>query len=87
MSDKKEAIKELAKIVREAKSHHKAELKKAQKLADKYGLSFVWNDSYGNREQEYLGKGFKREEYDYETDKTEEVDLSEGQWTSSSEGC
>lgn len=85
--DKKEATKELAKIVSEAKKHREKSLKKAVALADKHGLTFVWDDTYGSRQQEYLGKGSVDQEYDYDTDEDKEVVLEEGKWTSSSEGC
>jgi threonine dehydratase len=84
---KQEAVKELAKIVADARKQLDDAKKAAIKLADEFGLTFVWDKTYGNQEQEYLGKGTLQHEYNYQTKKYEEVLLDKGKWTSSSEGC
>lgn len=78
---KEQAAKELAKIVKEAQDNHKAALEKAIALADQYGLCFTWDYTYGSRQQEYLGKGC--EYFDWNSKQI----LTEGKWTSSSDGC
>jgi len=66
-------------------SQAKDALKQAQDYADEHGLSFKWDSTYGNRNQEYLGRGFRYDFYRFDND--DEKILSEGKWVSSSDGC
>lgn len=85
--DKQKAAKELAEIVENAKQNHQRELEKAKALADQFGLTFVWNDTYGSQEQEYLGKGSEKDKFNYNTRQYEKVEVTQGEWVSSSDNC
>lgn len=80
---KQEATKKLASIVKNAKKAHDKAKNEAMNLADQFGLTFIWDDTYGSREQEYLGKGSTKENWDCTKDEI----LEEGEWVSSSDNC
>ncbi len=83
MSTTKSHVEQLAALVEKAK----VALEKAKEYANKHSLSFEWDLSYGSRMQEYLGKGFLEEVYDYEKDTWGKKPTEKGKWVSSSDGC
>jgi hypothetical protein len=79
MSDKKEAVEELAKHV----AAFEASLAAAVKVADEHGLMFDIYPAYGMGGR-YVGKGTTK--YNYRNDDGDTV-REEGEWISSSQGC
>lgn len=85
-----ETQQQLADMVRDARAQVKALRKACMDFADAHGLAFVWDTTYGAREQTYHGRGAKNERWSdsgCSWESSEEEYLSDGKWTSSSEDC
>lgn len=78
-----EKLATLAKFVQIAREA----LDNAQKFADEHALSFNWDDSYGSSKQTYLGRGMKNPDWQDSGCEWDDSRLTEGKWTSSSDGC
>lgn len=76
----KEKVEKMAALVKAAKDA----LKEAEKFADEHSLVFAWDNEYGCKKQDYVGKGHPLDGFVWDIKKGE---LSEGEWVSSSDMC
>lgn len=73
----------LAKLVKISKDA----LSAAMLFADEHALSFTFSEEYGDRRQDYHGKGTKKRDWQDSGCEWDDSVNTQGVWTSSSDDC